>query len=165
MKISDKLYNFVSLYRSPSQTQGELEQFSKNLERSLDHLFQNSSFLVVLISDFNVKSSSCYYLDKSSLEGNAVDTIIKQYGPHQVIKKPKHLLDNSSTCITSQVNLIIESDVYLCILITIIRLHMRNLTYRFIFLHPIHERFETIKMQILNSCREQLRNLIGKDPF
>ena len=57
-----------------------------------------------------------HYHDKSSLEGNAFDTITKQYGVHQVIKKPTHILDNSSNCIdlifTSQRNLIIESSVY-----------------------------------------------------
>ena len=43
-------------------------------------------------------------------------TITKQYGLHQVIEEPTHILDNSSTCIdlifTSQPNLIIESGVH-----------------------------------------------------
>ena len=58
MKIGDKLCNFISLYRSPSQTQDEFEKFSENLERSLDHLLQNNPFLVVVIGDFSVKSSN-----------------------------------------------------------------------------------------------------------
>ena len=48
-------------------------------------------------------------------EGNAVNTISKQYGLHEVIKGPTHILDNSSTCIdlifTTQPNLIIESGI------------------------------------------------------
>ena len=116
LKIGDKLCNFISLYRSLSRSQDEFEKFSENLERNLDRLFQNNLFLVVVIGDFNVKSSNRYYHDKSSSEGNAVDTITKQYGLHQVIKEPAHILDNSSTCIdlifTSQSNLIIESGVY-----------------------------------------------------
>ena len=116
LKIGDKLCNFISLYRSPSQSQDEFEKFSENLERNLDRLFQNNPFLVVVIGDFNVKSSNWYYHDKSSSEGNAVDTITKQYGLHQVIKEPTHILDNSSTCIdlifTTQPNLIIESGIH-----------------------------------------------------
>ena len=116
LKIGDKLCNFISLYRSPSQTQDEFEKFSENLERNLDRLFWNNPFLVVVIEDFNVKSSNWYYHDKSSSEGNAVDTITKQYGLHQVIKEPTHILDNSSTCIdlifTLQPNLIIESGIH-----------------------------------------------------
>ena len=99
MKIGDKLCNFISLYRCPSQTSDEFEKFSKNFERNLDRLFQSNPFLVVVTWDFNVKSSNWYYHDKSSSEGNADDTITKQYGLHQVIKKPEHVLDNSSICI------------------------------------------------------------------
>ena len=114
LKIIDKLCNFISLYRSPSQTQDEFEKFSENLKRNLDRLFH--PFLAAVIRDFNAKSSNWYYHDKSSSEGNAVDTITKQYGLHQVIKEPTHILDNYSTCIdlisTSQPNLIIESGVH-----------------------------------------------------
>ena len=44
--------------RSPSQTQDEFENFFENLERHSDRLFQNSPFLVVVVSDFSVKSSN-----------------------------------------------------------------------------------------------------------
>ena len=110
LKVGDKLCNFISLYRSPSQTQDEFEKFSENLERNLDCLFQNNPFLVVVIRDFNVKSRTWYYHNKSSSGGNAVDIITKQYGLHQVIKEPTHTLDtldNSSTCI----NLIFSSQL------------------------------------------------------
>ena len=82
----------------------------------MDSLFQNNLFLVVVIRNFNIKSSNWYYHGKSRSEGNTVDTITKQYGLHQMIKEPTHILDNSSTCIdlifTSRSNLIIESGVY-----------------------------------------------------
>ena len=82
----------------------------------MDRSFQSNHFLVVVIGDFNVKSSNWYYHDKSSSEGNAVDTITKQFGLNQVIKGPTHILDNSCRCIdlifTSQPNLIIESGVH-----------------------------------------------------
>ena len=117
LKIGNKLLNFISSHRSPSQTQDEFEKFSENLERKLDHLFQNNPFSVAVIEDFNVNSSNWYYYNKSSSEGNAVDNITKQYGLGQVIKEAAHILDNYSTCIdlifTSQPNLIIEFGIHL----------------------------------------------------
>ena len=53
LKIVDKLCNFISLHRSPIQTQDEFETFSENLERNLDRLFQNNPFLVVVIGEIN----------------------------------------------------------------------------------------------------------------
>ena len=116
MKIVDKICSFISFYRSLSQTQNEFGKFSEKLERCLDRLFQSNSFLIGVIEDFNFKSSQWYYHNKSSSEDNAVGTITKQYGLQQVIKEPRYILDNSSTCIdlifTSQPNLIIESGVH-----------------------------------------------------
>ena len=106
LKIGDKFFNIISLCSSPSQTQDEFEKYSENHERILDRLFRNNPFLVV---------SNWYYHDKSWSEGNAVDTITKQYVLHQVIKEPADILDSSSNCIdfifTLQPNLITESGV------------------------------------------------------
>ena len=48
MKIGDKLCNFVTLYRSPSQSQDEFEKFDKNLELNLDTVSANNSFWLIL---------------------------------------------------------------------------------------------------------------------
>ena len=82
LKIGDKFCNFISLHRSPSQTEDE------NLKRYLNHLSQSNTFLVVVIEDFNVPSINWYYHDKSSSVGNAADAITKQYGLLHVIKEP-----------------------------------------------------------------------------
>ena len=99
------------MYRSSSQTQDEFEKFSENLEKNLDRLFQNNTFLVAVIGDFSFKSSNWYYHDNSISEGNAVDTITKQFSINQIINETTHILGNSSTYIdlifTSQANLII----------------------------------------------------------
>ena len=104
------------MYKSPSQSQDEFEIFSEDLERNLDDLLQKNPFLVVVIGDFNVKSNNWYCHDKSSLEGDKVDHITKQYRLHRVIREPTHILDNTSSCteliFTSQPNLITESGVY-----------------------------------------------------
>ena len=57
MKIGDKVCNFISLYRSPSQTLDNFETFSKNFELNLENIVYRNSFLVVVIGDFYVKSS------------------------------------------------------------------------------------------------------------
>ena len=76
-----------------------LKNLSENLERNLDDLLQNNPFSVVVIGDFNVKLDNWYCRDKSSLEGDTVDIITNQYGLHQVITEPTHILDNTSSCI------------------------------------------------------------------
>ena len=43
------------------------------------------------IEDFNAKSSS--------FEGEAIENLTTQFGLHQVIKEPTHILDTSSSCI------------------------------------------------------------------
>ena len=52
LKIGDKICIFIFLYRSPSQTEDEFEKLSLNLERNLDELLQNNTFLVIDIGDF-----------------------------------------------------------------------------------------------------------------
>ena len=98
LKIGDKFCNFIYLNRSPSQTQDEFKNISENFENNLNDLLQNNPFLVEIIGYFNVKSKHWYCHDKSCLEGDAVDNIAKQYVLHQIIRKPTHILDSSSSC-------------------------------------------------------------------
>ena len=44
LKIGDKICNFVVLYRSPSQTEEELEKFFHNVELNLRALSQKLPF-------------------------------------------------------------------------------------------------------------------------
>ena len=55
LNIGGKIWNFISLYRYPSQTQDEFEKFIENLELNLESLCQNNPFLMVLIGDLNAK--------------------------------------------------------------------------------------------------------------
>ena len=56
--VGDKLCNFITLYRSPSQSQDQFKSFKKNLELNLESAAQNNPFLVVLLGDFNAKLSN-----------------------------------------------------------------------------------------------------------
>ena len=57
----------------------------------------------------------CNY--NASSQGKTLENVTSQFGLHQVIKEPTHILHNSSSCIdllfASQPNLIIESGVHL----------------------------------------------------
>ena len=58
LKIDNKTCYFLSLYRSPNQSQDDSETFTENLELNLVNLVQRNPFLVVAIGDFNAKSSN-----------------------------------------------------------------------------------------------------------
>ena len=57
---------------------------------------QRNPFLVVAIGDFNAKLSSWFCHDKTNFEGDAIENLTSQFGLHQVIKEPTHILDTSS---------------------------------------------------------------------
>ena len=56
--IWKKLSNFISLYQSPSQTNHVFDQFSDNLELTLDEVANRNPFLIVVLGDFNLKSEN-----------------------------------------------------------------------------------------------------------
>ena len=116
INICGKMYNFLCLYRSPSQTRDTFEIFADNLELTLDTLTYHNPFLIVAIGDFNAKTTNCYKNDSKSYEGLKIDAITSQFGLQQLINKPTHLTGNPSSCIglifTSQPNLVMESGVH-----------------------------------------------------
>ena len=57
LQIGSKICNFISLYRSPSQTADNIDSFLDNLQLNLDSTTDNYQFLVVPIGDFNARSS------------------------------------------------------------------------------------------------------------
>ena len=60
VKTGEKTCNFVSLYRYPSQTKDEFENFIKNLEHNLEHIARKSPFLIVVLGNFNAKMQGWY---------------------------------------------------------------------------------------------------------
>ena len=115
-KIGDKICNFLSPYRSQSQRQDDFETFTENLYLNLENLVQRNLFLVVAFRDFNAKSSNWFCQDKINFEEDAIENLISLFGSYQMIKKPTHILETSSSCtdliFTSQPNLITESEVH-----------------------------------------------------
>ena len=66
--------------------------------------------------------------DSSTSEGISVESITLQFGLHQIIVEPTHILENSSSYVdltfTSQPNLLVESGTDSCVLSNI--LHLRG---------------------------------------
>ena len=141
-----------------------------NLELNLENMVQTNPFLDVAIGDFNAKSSNWFCHDKTNFEGDAIENLTPQFGLHQAIKEPTHILDTSSLCIdlifTSQPNLITESGVHSS-------LHSNchhsiifaKFNLEIVYPYLMCGRFGTIKMLITNSLGEQLMKSIGKGPF
>ena len=113
VKIGDKTCNFLSLYRSPSQTKDEFENFIKNFELNLEHIASKSPFLILVLGDFNARMQGWYQNDITTFEGCKIDIATSQFGLSQIIKEPTHILSNSTSCINlifaSQPNLVMHS--------------------------------------------------------
>ena len=87
------------MYQSPSQPTDIFDQFADNLELALDEVANHNPFLIVVLGDFNVKSENWYKHDKASYEGAKIDALTTQFRLQQIIKKPTHILAESSSCI------------------------------------------------------------------
>ena len=168
ISFGGKTCNFISLYRSPSQSFDTFEDFVDNLEINLDKIANKSPYLLVVLGDFNVKSSHWYKRDKTTYEGSKIDAITSQYGLQQSIKEPTYILTDSSSCIdllfTFQPNLLMESGVHSS-------LH-QNCHHQIIYakinctvfiLHHMNVKYGIINVQMLIKCNKQLNSFLGKN--
>ena len=116
ISFAGKVCNFISLYRSPNQSHDIFETFFDNFELNVDTIANKNPYLIVILGDFNAKSSNWYKHDKTTYEGSKIEAITSQFGLKQLIQEPTHILSNSSSCIdlvfTSQPNLVMESTVH-----------------------------------------------------
>ena len=116
IKIGNKLCNFISLYRLPSQSQDTFETFIDNLELNIDKIAARNPFLIVILGGFNAKVNTWCKSNKTTYEGSKIDGLTSNFGLQQLIKEPTHIIGNSSSCIDllfcPQPNLVMESGVH-----------------------------------------------------
>ena len=114
--INNKRGYVVSMYCSPSQTSNDFNSFTTNLEKLVVNISSTNPHFMLMIGDFNAKSSNWSSNNSTTAEGNQLDYVTSLYGMKQVITEPTHVLENSSSCIdfifSNQPNLIMGSGVH-----------------------------------------------------
>ena len=109
VNVNNKKCFFTCQYRSPSQNHDELEHFCTNFDLLLsnnNNLYPTCSIVLV---DFNAKCPEWCASDKSNTAGIELHNITIKSGHNQMIDKPIHYINESSSCI----DLIFSSNVNL----------------------------------------------------
>ena len=95
-EINVKKCFFTCLYRSPSQSHEELESFCSSLDSVVSNTNDQQPARSIVRGDFNAKCSKWCTSDKEILE---LDSITTTAGYSQMINKPTHFINESSSCI------------------------------------------------------------------
>ena len=98
IRVDKKKFFFSCLYRSPSQTQDEFEEFCNDLNLISSSVNDVNATLSVITDDFNVKSR-WWSLDKDNAEGREINSLTSAYGYSQLNNKPTLMTKKSSSCI------------------------------------------------------------------
>ena len=80
LSINNKRRYVVSMYRSPSQTTDDFNSFTTNLEKLLGNISSTNPHFVLMIGDFNDKSSNWSSKDTTTAEGAQLDYLTLLYG-------------------------------------------------------------------------------------
>ena len=91
------------------QNHDELEHFCTNFDLLLSNINNLYSTCSIVLGDFNAKCSKWCASDKSNTTGIELDNITMTSGYNQMIDKPTHYINESSSCI----DLIFSSNVNL----------------------------------------------------
>ena len=121
IQINKKKYFFVVIYRSPSQSQSEFDNFTINFELLLSKMHAENPFCIVITGDFNCRSTQWWEHDIENNEGKIFEPFVSELGLHQLISEPTHFMGDSKSCIVVPVH----------------KKHEKNLKYRPISLLPI----------------------------
>ena len=116
IQFNKKKYFFAVIYRSPSQSPEEFDNFTTNFELMLSKMHAENPFCVIITGDFNCRSTQWWENDIDNNEGRLFEPLSSDNGLYQLISEPTHLMGDSKSCIdlifTDQPNLIIESGVH-----------------------------------------------------
>ena len=130
--IGNKICNFITLYRSPSQNQDGFQAFIDNLEMNLETLAQRNPFLMVVLGDFDSKSKHWCSQGSTNFEGITIENMTSQFGLSLL---PLSLILFSQRSLTWWFNL---AFTHHCIQIITIKLYLQNLIYKYITHHHTH---------------------------
>ena len=101
--------------RLPSLNFDQFSDFCKDFSILLNNINDHRQSCSVIVGDFNAKCSKCYFLDKNNAAGEALQTYTATASYSQLINKPTHCVNGSSSCIdlifTSNTNLVTDIGV------------------------------------------------------
>ena len=100
---------FTCLNWSPSQSHDEYERFLTNFDLLLSKINNLHPTYSIFLGNFNAKYSKRCACDKHNTAGIELDNITTTFGYNQMIDKPTHYINESSSCI----DLIFSSNVNL----------------------------------------------------
>ena len=116
LSYENKKCFLISLYRSPSQSHEEFNQFLNRFEKLLNNIVNLNPYLILVTGDFNARSNTWWTGDINTVEGNQIESLTSLYGLHQIVSQPTHILENSASCIdlifTNQPNMVLTSGVH-----------------------------------------------------
>ena len=90
---------FACLYRSPSQTSDEFQEFYTDLNLFLSNIDDHNPACSVITGDFNARSPQWWALDKENNEGREISALPSSAGYSQLIDQSTHITKESSSCI------------------------------------------------------------------
>ena len=68
------------IYRSPSQSCNEIEDFLLNLEKLINQIKQLKPSITIIFGDFNARHSDSWAHDITSTEDTHINSLISMYG-------------------------------------------------------------------------------------
>ena len=78
--IGNKICKFITLHKSPSQSQDDFQVFIDNLGIDLETIAQKNPFLIVIIGDFNAKLKNCCGQDSTNFEDVTIENLTSCFG-------------------------------------------------------------------------------------
>ena len=94
-----------------------LSHLLNEFELNLDSVMVNNHFLIVILDDYNAKSSLWDNNNINTCEGSKTDGETSQFELQKIIKEPTHTISGSwsyrDLIFTSKLNLVMESAVHL----------------------------------------------------
>ena len=87
------------LYRLPTQNCDQFSGVYKHFSVPLKNINEHRPSCSVIVRDFNAKCLKWYPVDKNNATGEALQTCATTAGYNQLINKPTHCVNGSSSCI------------------------------------------------------------------
>ena len=107
ISVKNETCFFTCFCRSPSQSHDEFGNFCSELNLLLTSINNNQPACSILIGDFDAKCSKWCSSEKNYLAVLEIDNITTTAGYSQLINKPTHFINGTSSCI----DLIFSSNV------------------------------------------------------